>query len=66
MTGHRWREMRIKISPTFTSGKMKGMFPLVEECAKNFQNYLSEHQGENIDIKVCFLYLENLHLFFSL
>jgi cytochrome P450 family 6 len=52
MEGQRWKEMRKKLSPTFTSGKMKNMYPLVEDCSKIFENYMRDHQGENIDMKV--------------
>jgi len=63
MEGQRWREMRNKLSPTFTSGKMKNMFPLVEECAKNFESYNRKHQNENIDIKVKIQLLIILNIF---
>jgi cytochrome P450 family 6 len=52
MEGQKWKDMRSKLSPTFTSGKMKNMFPLVEECAKNFQIYMEKHQNQDLDIKV--------------
>jgi cytochrome P450 family 6 len=52
MNDQKWRDMRNKLSPTFTSGKMKNMFPLVEECSKNLQIYVDKHQNEDIDIKV--------------
>jgi len=32
--GPRWRALRTKMTPTFTSGKMKSMLPLMEECAQ--------------------------------
>ncbi|XP_059477802.1 cytochrome P450 6a2-like [Neocloeon triangulifer] len=51
MEGQKWKDMRSKLSPTFTSGKIKGLFPLVETCAKNFENYMRDHQRENINIK---------------
>lgn len=38
LDGPRWRYIRNKLSPTFTSGKMKNMFPIVVEVANNFQN----------------------------
>jgi cytochrome P450 len=51
MNGQKWKDMRSKLSPTFTSGKMKNMYPLVEECAKIFENHMRAHQEKNIEIK---------------
>lgn len=38
----RWRPLRVKLSPIFTSGKLKEMFPLVVECAGNLEKYLGK------------------------
>lgn len=35
-----WRTMRAKLTPTFTSGKMKSMFLLMKKCATNLQQYI--------------------------
>lgn len=51
MTGHRWRNLRAKLSPTFSSGKMKGMFGLVVECGKGL---VERVKGlEVVDVKEC-------------
>ncbi|XP_063918403.1 cytochrome P450 6k1-like [Zophobas morio] len=45
-----WKNLRAKISPVFTSGKMKLMLPLMKECASNLVNYVEKHSGEVIEI----------------
>ncbi|XP_030388364.1 cytochrome P450 6a2 [Scaptodrosophila lebanonensis] len=42
LDGKRWKEMRHKLSPTFTSGKMKFMFPTVIKIAEEFVNVMTE------------------------
>ncbi|XP_063620391.1 cytochrome P450 6a2-like [Cydia splendana] len=46
MKGAEWKAMRQIISPTFSSAKMKGMFPLISECAQNLRNILLNSLGE--------------------
>ncbi|CAL7950309.1 unnamed protein product [Xylocopa violacea] len=38
----RWRPLRSKLSPMFTSGKLKEMFGLILECADHFEQYLNK------------------------
>jgi cytochrome P450 family 6 len=40
LKGQRWRHIRVNLTPVFTSGKMKKMFYLVENCAKELAHYL--------------------------
>nr|QLI62168.1 cytochrome P450 19 [Streltzoviella insularis] len=37
--GQRWKSLRSKMSPTFASGKLKMMYPLVENIANEALNY---------------------------
>ncbi|XP_014237778.1 cytochrome P450 6a2-like [Trichogramma pretiosum] len=48
----RWRPLRHKLSPTFTSGKLKEMFYLLVECADHFEEYL-EKQVERDSVIEC-------------
>ncbi|XP_069687416.1 probable cytochrome P450 6a14 [Periplaneta americana] len=53
LKGHKWRILRAKLSPTFTSGKMKMMFHVMTECSDQLKNYLSEpaEKSEIIEMK---------------
>lgn len=43
LRGEEWRDMRATLSPAFTSSKMRGMFNLMDECAKTFISYLDKN-----------------------
>jgi cytochrome P450 family 6 len=53
LSGSKWRNLRVKLSPTFTAGKMKVMFSTLVECGKELQDCLQEHSAkrETIEIK---------------
>ncbi|XP_011706771.1 PREDICTED: probable cytochrome P450 6a14 [Wasmannia auropunctata] len=40
LPGKKWRNLRIKLTPTFTSGKMKQMFSIIKEHSKEFTMFL--------------------------
>ncbi|XP_035781524.1 cytochrome P450 6a2-like [Anopheles albimanus] len=40
LEGSKWRELRAKITPTFTSGRMKAAFPMVLAIAQQFCDHL--------------------------
>lgn len=42
----RWRPLRSKLTPMFTSGKLKDMFGLILECADHFEKYLDKLTAE--------------------
>ncbi|XP_042294121.1 cytochrome P450 3A9-like isoform X2 [Sceloporus undulatus] len=48
-----WKRIRTVLSPTFTSGKLKEMMPIIQHYAKNLVQYFSEkaEKGETVDIK---------------
>ncbi|XP_058975924.1 cytochrome P450 6g1-like [Musca domestica] len=35
-----WKEMRTKLTPTFTSGKLKNMYPLIQQVGENMSKFL--------------------------
>lgn len=48
--GQKWRDLRFKLSPTFTSGKLKGMFPIMRDCGETLQSFLLKNYetGERV------------------
>jgi cytochrome P450 family 6 len=53
LPGKRWRNLRVKLTPTFTSGKMKMMFQTLVDCGQELGTILEEaaSREENIEIK---------------
>nr|WCC58079.1 cytochrome P450 [Pharsalia antennata] len=53
LDGIKWKNLRAKLSPTFTSGKMKIMFPKIMQCASIMAEYLEQqaNQKEAVDFK---------------
>lgn len=41
LRGERWKEVRMLLSPAFTSSKMKAMFVLMRDCAEEYGDYLA-------------------------
>lgn len=51
MNGSRWRAFRNKMSPIFTSGKLKDMYTTMSSCGENLIEYLKKRENEDIDIR---------------
>ncbi|CAH1400050.1 unnamed protein product [Nezara viridula] len=49
--GEKWRALRIKLTPTFTSGKLKGMFPLFIACAEDLSKMLISQIDKPVNVK---------------
>ncbi|KAH0547200.1 cytochrome P450 6j1-like [Cotesia glomerata] len=47
----RWRALRPKMTPVFTSGKLKDMFYLLTQCADQLDKYLDQFDGKEVDIR---------------
>ncbi|XP_058453127.1 cytochrome P450 6a8-like [Malaya genurostris] len=50
--GQKWKTLRNKLSPTFTSGKIKLTFPLVVEVCQRFCEHLSEVVQTSNDVEM--------------
>jgi cytochrome P450 family 6 len=53
LRGRRWRNLRVQLTPTFTSGKMKIMFQTLADCGQELGRILEEsaRKEETIEIK---------------
>lgn len=53
LTGQEWKDMRAKLTPTFSSGKMKMMFELMERSSEKLKEKLENDSinGKTIDAK---------------
>uniref|UniRef100_A0AAT9UTE7 Cytochrome P450 6PW4 n=1 Tax=Maconellicoccus hirsutus TaxID=177089 RepID=A0AAT9UTE7_MACHI len=49
-SGMVWRNLRASLTPAFTSGKIKYMFNLVEECASEVNEVLHNHLDTSEDV----------------
>lgn len=50
--GDKWKKMRVKLTPTFTSGKMKMMFNIITECANPLLETIGKCTTEDKPIEV--------------
>ncbi|KAJ8951054.1 hypothetical protein NQ318_003750 [Aromia moschata] len=51
-----WRKIRPKMSPTFTSGKLKGMSEIITNIALDMNKYIKNHLGQLDAKEVCAKY----------
>ncbi|XP_065222487.1 cytochrome P450 6a9-like [Planococcus citri] len=55
MKGDEWKNLRIKLTSTFTSGRMKMMFPLVKHCGEKLSQIIDQiPDNETFDVKDLF------------
>ncbi|XP_047033943.1 probable cytochrome P450 6a14 [Helicoverpa zea] len=45
ISGKRWKSLRLKMTPTFTPGKLKTMYPIVEDIANQALSYVDVLQS---------------------
>lgn len=49
LSGQEWRDLRVKMTPTFTSGKLKGMLPIIRTCGIVLDEYLKKNMQHGVD-----------------
>lgn len=47
LTDQRWKNLRYKLTPVFSSGKLKTMYNQLEECANEMEQFFSEAVKKN-------------------
>jgi cytochrome P450 family 6 len=47
LEGEKWKKLREKLTPTFTSGKMRYMFPTIIDVAEKFEMFMNASIEEN-------------------
>ncbi|XP_062552480.1 probable cytochrome P450 6a13 [Armigeres subalbatus] len=52
MEGTKWKNLRAKLTPTFTSGKMKMMFPTIITVAEDFSKLMKSDASKNREIEM--------------
>lgn len=50
--GKKWKNLRAKLTPTFTSGKMKFMYPTVIEVADHFKDTLNGLVNDELELEI--------------
>ena len=53
LNGEKWHSLRGKLTPTFTSGKLKAMFSSIVDCGAPFEKYMNEKasNGEVVEMR---------------
>lgn len=53
LTGKKWRNLRRKLTPVFTSSKVKGMFPIIKGCAGVLSDFMAKKINEgNVEFEL--------------
>lgn len=47
-----WRPLRTRLSPTFTSGRLKDMFLMIRECSEHLEEYVEKVVEKNEPVEI--------------
>lgn len=50
LSGNKWRAVRYKFSPLFTSGKLKYMYSSITQCGKTLIDVMDENVGKEVEM----------------
>lgn len=52
LEGEEWKNLRTRLTPAFTSGKLKGMFENIKNIGSNLVNFLQSQTKEQAEIEI--------------
>ncbi|XP_055317038.1 probable cytochrome P450 6d5 [Sitodiplosis mosellana] len=53
-SGEKWKMMRSKLSPAFSSSKIKAMFDTIVDCGQSLENHIAKYDGKEIEVREIF------------
>ena len=52
LEGKEWKNLRTRLTPAFTSGKLKGMFENIKSVGTNLVDFMQSHAEEQAEIEI--------------